>query len=416
MALYRRQTRAAGESLIHGVPVPTRGSGAKTPPVTNDSALRHDAVWACLTLRAGLMSSFPINVFRDVEGIPVEVKKPPVLVLPGGERWPLTAWMWASQFDLDRCGNAIGLITELDGAGRPARIDLQEISKCVVWRKKGDTEPRYRIDNVDYPASKVWHERQYAPAGCDVGLSPVALSAWLLSEQESIHEFVAGWYGNGGIPKAALKNKARRVEPKEATTVKDRFKATMTHGDLFVTGSDWEYDMMQAQTVGNEWLEARRASVPQIANYYGCPAEMINGVVSGQSVTYASMTNRNLQFLITKLGPVIKGRETSFSNSLLAKPRYAKMNTSALLRMDDETREKIIKSKLETKQITWTEARALEERAPFTPEQLAEIEMMFAIGAKAAAPPAQRDWMSGVDIVGAEAVNPLSAVPYRGGL
>jgi hypothetical protein len=55
-------------------------------PVTNDTALRNAAVWACLRLRADLVSSFPIDVYRYVNGIQVEVPKPPVLVTPGGRR------------------------------------------------------------------------------------------------------------------------------------------------------------------------------------------------------------------------------------------------------------------------------------------------------------------------------------------
>lgn len=409
MTLFRRQTRAAGDSLLHGVPVPRRAAAGTA--VTNDSALRHDAVWACLTLRADLVSTFPVDVFRNVEGIATEVRKPPVLISPGGEQWPWVMWCWATQFDLDRAGNTIGLITEVDGDGRPARIDLQDINKCVAIRKRGETQLRYRIDGVEYPASKVWHERQYAVAGSDIGLSPIAMAAWLLSEQASIQDFVAGWYGNGGVPKATLKNKARKILPGEATIMKDRFKATMTHGDVFVTGTDWEYNFLQAQQVGNEWLEARKASVPQIANFLGCPADLINGAVSGQSITYSNITTKNLQFLITKLGPAIIRREAMFSNRLVSGPRYVKLNSDALLRMDPETREKVIKSKLESKQITTTEARALENRPPLTLEQLAEMETMAAIGAKTAAPAATRDW----SIMDVEQVNPLSAVPYDRG-
>jgi phage portal protein BeeE len=48
--------------------------------VTPDSALRHSAVWACLRLRADLVSTMPVDVFRRVNGVQVEVPKPPVLI------------------------------------------------------------------------------------------------------------------------------------------------------------------------------------------------------------------------------------------------------------------------------------------------------------------------------------------------
>ena len=348
MALFALNRREALSKLM-GVP-PRAGARKGASKVTSETALRQSAVWACLRLRADLMSTLPLDVYRKVQIGPdlirVDVPKPPVLISPGGDQWDYIPWMWATQFDLDRCGNTVGLISEVDGAGRPARIDLQDISKVTIFRKKGDTEPRYRINSVEYTADKVWHERQFTVAGMDAGLSPVMYAAWMLSEHLSIQDFVLDWYSNGGVPKARLRNSKRKVDPKEATIMKDRFKATMTHGDLFVTGFDWEYDMMQAQQVGMEWLENKKAGVPEISRYFGCPADLIDGAVSGSSVTYASIGQRNLQFLIMNMEPAIVRRETTFSNRLLARPRYVKLNSDALLRMDPETRQKVVSSKL----------------------------------------------------------------------
>src|ERR1044072_9989769 len=95
-------------------------SGLRLPPrsgvgafggqaVTQDRALRHSAVWACPRIRADLISTFPLDVFRDFQGIAVEMTKPTVMVDPGGKEWDFVDWMWASQGDLDISGNAIGI-------------------------------------------------------------------------------------------------------------------------------------------------------------------------------------------------------------------------------------------------------------------------------------------------------------------
>ena len=107
--------------------------------VTNDTAMRHSAVWACLRLRADLVSTMPVDVYRRVAGVQVEVPTPPVLVTPGGERVGIQEWLYSSQFDLDRGGNCFGLITAKDGLGFPARIDLScfalfMIGSCANWR------------------------------------------------------------------------------------------------------------------------------------------------------------------------------------------------------------------------------------------------------------------------------------------
>lgn len=359
------------------------GASRGAVSVTPDSSLRHSAVWASLRLRANLISTFPIDNYRDVGGIPVELPKPPVIVAPGGERWRYKEWMYASQFDLDRTGNTIGLITEVSAAksalypdGLPARIDLQAATSCTVIQRKGESRLTYRIDGKEYPQEKVWHERQYVISGLPVGLSPLAYAAWSIGEYLSIQQFALDWFGGGGVPKARLKNTAKKLDPKEAGIMKDRFRATVQNGDLFVTGNDWEYDMMQGTTMGMEWIDGRKYGVTDIARFFDVPGDLIEASVSGSAVTYASITQRNLQLLIMHLGPAVVRREDNLS-TLLPMPRYVKLNTDALLRMDPETRAKVLAVRLASRQLAPSEARAFENLPPFTDAQIAEIERIY---------------------------------------
>jgi len=364
---------------VQGPLIPSRSGGSNRGAVNvnEDTAMRHSAVWASLRLRANLISSFPRDVYRDVNGIAVEVPKPPVIVSPGGKRWRWKEWMYASQVDMDRAGNTIGLITEVDGMGRPQRVDLQAISKCTVIRKKNQDALRYRIDGKEYTEDKVWHERQYVVAGLDVGLSPVAYAAWSIGEYLSIQDFALAWFGGGGVPKARLKNLAKTLNDKEAGILKDRWKASTQNGDLFVHGNDWEYNLSQAENMGSEWIEDKRYGVSDIARFFDVPGDLIEAAVSGSSVTYASITQRNLQLLIMHLAPAVTRREDNISFGMLAVPRYLKMNTDALLRMDPETRSKVLGYRLTTRQITPTEGRRIENLEPFTDADLAEIAAVY---------------------------------------
>lgn len=377
MSLFGRQRRefqgiAAAGDLIGPRPT-SRGVGSVT--VTNDSALRHSAVWACLRLRADLVSTFPLDVYRRVGGLQVEMPKPPILVTPGGERWPYWAWMYASQVDLDRAGNTIGLITERNALGLPARIDLQSIKDCSVIERR-DVGLQYRIGGKIYDPSQVWHEKQYPVPGLPVGLSPVAYAAWCIGEHLSIQDFALQWFGGGGRPAAHLRNSQKELEAAEAIAIKGRFKATQAAGDVFVTGNDWEYHPIQAEQTGMEWIEARRHGVTDIARFFGCPADLIDGAVAGSAVTYANITERHLQFLVLQLGPAVFRREQALSG-LLPQPRYVKLNTDALLRMDPKSRADMFKTQIEARILAPSEARELDNRQPFTPEQMQEFVDLF---------------------------------------
>ncbi|WP_328962965.1 phage portal protein [Streptomyces virginiae] len=377
MSLFKRRSitgPTAGELIP---PRPAQRAGGVT--VTNETALRHSAVWACLRLRANLVSTMPVDVYRRVGEMKVEVPKPPVLINPGGDRVGMMEWLYSTQFDLDRAGNAFGLITARDGLGLPARIELIPLADVTVRQRDGVVT--YKFGQQEYNASEVWHERQYTMAGLAVGLSPIAYAAWSIGEYLSVQQFALDWFGNGAVPSAHLKNTAKTITPPEAEETKRRFKAATSNQDLFVTGNDWEYKMIQADAAGADWIEAKRYGIGDIARFFDCPGDLIDAGSNG--MTYANITQRNLQFLVMNLGPAIVRREDALS-SLTSRPRFVKLNTDALLRMDPQTRAAMLRTQIESRQLAPSEARELEDRQPFTDSQLGEFDRLF--GTKNPAP------------------------------
>jgi HK97 family phage portal protein len=351
-------------------------------PVTNETALRNAAVWACLRLRADLVSSFPIDVYRYVNGIQVEVPKPPVLVSPGGTEVGIREWMYSTQFDLDRGGNCFGIITERtgvigpDGRGLPGRIELVELGSVSV-RGNGSTITKYVIGGQEYEPWDVWHEKQYTVAGVPLGLSPVAYAAWTIEETLSAQQFARDWFAAGAVPLAELKNNQKVVDKAGARVAREQFRAAVDESGLFVHGNDWEYKPIQATASASAFLEARQYGASDIARFFGCPGDLIDVAVSGSSVTYASISQRNLQFLIMNLGPAVGRREDAFSRKLVSGPRFVKLNTDALLRMDPEARARTIGARITNRTLAPSEARALDNLPPFTEDQLAEFDRLF---------------------------------------
>jgi len=379
VSLFSRQKRLFG---INGAQelIPPRMTSALAGSVniTSDTAMRHSAVWACLRLRADLVSTMPVDVFRRVGDIQIEMPKPPILVNPGGERVDICEWLYSSQVDLDRAGNVFGLITERNAANLPQRIDLQPINACSI-REKASGEIRYRIQGKEYPADQVWHERQYTVSGLPVGLSPVAYAAWSIGQYQSAQKFALDWYGTGGVPKGHFKNNEMQiVDPAVSDAAKARFKAAVANNDMFVSGKDWEYHPFQAEAVGADWLEAQKYGIGDVARFFGAPGDLIDAVVQSGNITYASITQRNLQFLVMHLGPAVFRRERALSK-LLPAPRYVKLNPSSLLRMDDETRAKVEKLRIEARTLAPSEAREKENLPPFTEEQMAEFDRLFGV-------------------------------------
>lgn len=369
MSLFRR---AANLSAIEQIIADRVGLGRSgVANVSRPTAMRHSAVWAALRLRADLISTMPVDTFRKVDGVQVETPRPPVLVNPGGDSVGIIEWLYSTQFDLDSCGNTFGLISARDGVGLPTRINLVPVEDVVVRVTKGVTS--YRIAGVDHEPRDVWHERQFTTSGSPVGLSPLAHSAASVAGYVSAQEFVRSWFAGGAVPSAHLKNSEKVLNRSEKDAVKAQFKQSVATGDVFVTGKDWEYSMLAAKASESGMIDSLRWGIGDAARFYGVPGDMIDAEVSSGSITYANVTQRNLQLLIMNIGPAITRREAALS-TLLSRPRFVKLNTGALLRMDLKSRYEAHKVGTGGRPfIAPSEARAFENLPPFTPDQLAEL-------------------------------------------
>lgn len=356
--------------------VPSRPQSRSVGPITGDSALRHSAVWACLRLRGDLISTMPVDLYRRVGGVDVEMPKPSFLEYPGGPRVHITEWLYSSEVDLDRYGNAFGVISQRDGQGLPARIDLVPASDTGVRIVDGEVV-EYRFGRRTYRPEEVWHERQFTLTGMPVGLSPISYAAFTIEGYLSAQQFAIDWFRSGVAPVGHLKNTAKEtLTPSEAGTAKTRFKEAVLGRDIFVGGKDWEFNPVAMAASDAGWLEQMSAGIPDVSRFFGVPADLIDAAVSGQSLTYANITQRNLQLLIMNLGPAIIRREVALS-SATPRPRRVKLNSDALLRMDPETRERTILARVAGRTLAPSEARALNNLPPLTDPQIAEFDRLF---------------------------------------
>ena len=375
---FRPQKRTADLSALEQLTAQRLGSSTSYVPVTSDSAMRHSAVWAALRLRADLISTLPVDVYRRVGGVQVEAPRPGWLKTPA-PGVDITEWLYSSQFDLDRFGNCYGLVTGRDGQGLPAQVELVPAEAVSVRVVSGRID-HYRIRGERVEPEMVWHERQFTVPGLAVGLSPLAFAAWSVGGYLSAQQFALDWFGSGAAPSGHLRNTARTLTKDQAAEAKTAYKAAMSTRDVLVTGSDWDFTM--AAVPGNTvmFLDEMKYGVTDIARFFGVPADLIDGESSGGSITYANVTQRNLQLLIMNLGPAIVRREAALS-AALPQPRFVKLNTDALLRMDPAAREQMLIAQVAGRTLAPSEARALDNRSPFTPEQLAEFDALF--GARA---------------------------------
>lgn len=362
------------------------GSSGGAVRVTQETALRSSAWWAALRIRANLESSLPLDTYLTAsDGTVVEVTKPLLLEEPFSGV-DIGEHMGASRLDLQRYGNSVGIIRAWSAYGTPLAVELAPMSE-VSALVRGTQVKRWRICGEEYDPAVIWHERENVVGGWPIGLAPIAYAAWMMSGFLSAQEFVTDWFMGGAAPSGVLRNMIDDdLDDDVLETQKARFKLATAGRDIFVTGAEWEWipAAMDAQSAG--FLEERQASAVDVARYLDVPASWLEAAVSGSSITYANVTQDNLQALIKNVGPGLRRRERYWSRRAVPTRRYVRFNTRAFLRLDPQTATQLLLSELGAGVITPTEYRALQERPAYTPEQLDELRLFGKIQGSSAGP------------------------------
>jgi HK97 family phage portal protein len=345
------------------------------PTVTQEGALRNSVWWAGLNMRANIVSTFPVDVVRDTgDGITQSVKNPGPMVSTPWINTDITEFLYSTQMDKDRYGNAVGIIRERNAYGLPTAVELQLMANCAAIMD-GPTIRQWRCGRDYYDVKDIWHEKQYTVAGLALGLSPLAYAAaGAMSVAQLSEQFAINWFGNGATPRGVLKNNKReKLNPKDVENAKRGFQNATAGGEIFVHGAEWEWLPAQTSAATAGFLAQRSASDRDVARFVGVPAGMIDVEVATGNITYANVTQFNLHMLVNYLGPSVARTQNFWTNNALPKPWKFRLNTDALLRMDPTAKADIMVKLMNAKLRTPDEIRALDNLPPYTPEQISQV-------------------------------------------
>jgi HK97 family phage portal protein len=351
---WTRQDRALFQ--IGDLPVASTYAAVAVNPST---AMQHSAVWACINLIAGAISTLPLAAYRDGERDPLP-ELPPILRAPSAG-WALPDFLFALLQSLLVRGNAYGLIVDRTGAGLlPSQVELLDPNRVGVTVPNGAVE--YRVDGQRVDTASVWHVRAFCTAGSVTGLSPIGHARQAVGLGLAAEKYGAQWFGESAIPSGVLTSD-QRIDPKTAAALKERWNAKhQGRRDIAVLGDGARFQAITISPEESQFLETTRANVATIARYFGVQPELIGGE-SGGSLTYANVEQRALDFLQFCLRPWIVRTELALS-ALLSSTTSVKFNAAGLVRTDLLTRYQAHESAIRAGWKLRSEVRELEDLAP----------------------------------------------------
>lgn len=360
--------------------LPMRSEAGVT--VDYESALAFTAIWACVRLLAGDISTFPFDAFRkSPEGARVPLSPQPSWIgTPDPEDPSVTTVDYLGQVAVSLLfdGNAFVLCTP--SVFEPLRLEVLNPRRVEV--RKPERTPVYRImDKLGRPASEpltpldVVHIPILRAPGELRGKSPIMVNSETIGIGLAAEKYIARFFGQGALMPGFITVPGDPPQPvldKMADDLAKRHRGWKSSGLLgFLTGG---------ATFGNTGISPKDADLSSILKFYveqSARAYLIPPFMIGSQepagVAYASSVERAQHYIDHCLRhyvvPIENGhnRLVPGDNRLRApgSDTYVKLNMNALLRGDPTARAQFYKSMWEVGAFTPNRILQLEDELPF---------------------------------------------------
>jgi HK97 family phage portal protein len=316
----------------------TTESGAN---IDQDTSMRISAFYSCVLLISDTISTLPVDSFirRDGNRVPYR---------------PRPAWIQKPDIDLLRSehyqqvlvsllldGNAYVRIFR-DSRGDVANLVCLDPTRIQVKRNPATKKIEYIIDNYDsgvVQSSEMLHITEIRKPQALTGLSRVTELKDNLGLASALQSFAARFFGQGATTNGVIEypGKLTLEQAKNLQTGFDNahkgFKKAHKTGIL---DSGAKYVKTGVNPDEAQMLESQKFAIEQVARMFRIPPHMI-GITTAGAMSYASVEQNNINFVVHTLRPYISKLEDAYS-TLLPNEAFMKFNVDGLLRGDYTTR------------------------------------------------------------------------------
>lgn len=346
--------------------------------VTEESAMRVAAVWACRRILAESIGSLPWSMHKHTSDRNSEQDPNHWLhaVLVGSPNRDMTDVEFRESIahDLTGDGNAYSLI---DTLGKRV-TSLYPMPACdVTPMRKLDNNTKLSLQNgevffrfnernkpVDYPREKVWHIKGFG-SGLK-GLSPITAAREGIGGALAMEEFSNRFFAQGGMPAGTI-TLPGWLTPEQRDVARDSLQRLI--GGL---GKAHQFAMFEGGMKPEAWnatnmedmqfILGRKFSVLEICRIFRVPPHMVAELEKGAS--YASIEQMSMDFVQHTLMPYLTRIERSASKWLLPPEErlkvFLRFNVDAYLRADSKGRAEFLSTMVNNGMMTRNEARAKE--------------------------------------------------------
>ncbi len=287
--------------------------------VTEESALRFAAVYACVRVLSESVAQIPLKVYERLgNGGKAEVKRHPLyelLHLRPNEDMTSFTWRETSVAHLATWGNCYSFL-DYSGDGRVK--SLYPLRPDRVFPKKNSTgKIVYEIADENGRIAR-YHKEQilHTPGlGYDglIGYSPVRMAAESIGCGIAAAEYSGKFFSNGAMPGGVLEHPgALGKEALEALRAswEDIHRGGDNAHKVAILEEGMKYSQVSIKPEEAQLLETLKFSRSEIAGIFRVPAHMINDL---EKATFSNIEQMSLEFVKFSLSPWLSRLEQTMN-------------------------------------------------------------------------------------------------------
>lgn len=349
---FRRDAPAAKPAVQNAVvsstdPRMIEFFGASAPAsgvaVTEQSAMRVSAVYACVRLIGGAIASLPLPVYERTVAGRERIESPLTWLLnvePTAAWSAASMWEWVIKCQCLRGDAFVQILRDRSGAVTgllplpPSAVRIEAVAARLRYYVQPDSGPAYGLDQDDM--------LHFCGFGFD-GLRSMSVIAHAANQAVGValaaDEFSARFYSNGGMPGFVFETDGK-MDVAQQLLLKESFAqavaGTKNAFKPFVTTQGVKLREITISPEDSQLLEARKFQVIDIARAFGVPPHMI-GETEKTSSWGTGIEQMSLGFVKYTLSPYLNRIEQEINRKLFRGPAtFCEFNLEGLLRGDSK--------------------------------------------------------------------------------
>lgn len=312
--------------------------------VTQDSALTHAAVYACIKVLGESIASLPVNLYKKTpigaESLDTDSRNLLVAYEPS-ELYHSFDFRNTMMLHLGLHGNAYALIIRNGNRGPIELRILNPLSVTPFLTPEGALFYNVNSVKLPYPAKDIIHLKGLSADGI-VGKSPIEMHRETIALGIATTNTQGSLWKNGTLINGYLKHPLK-MAPDEAERLRNTWKTRYSGGDNAgrtpVLENGLEFVPLSLKPADAMFLETAKLSRQDVCALYRVPPHMIGDL---ERSTNNNIEHQSLEFVRNTLMPYLKIWEHELNRKLLfpgEKARlYFRFNVDGMLRGDTKSR------------------------------------------------------------------------------